>query len=174
MIILLVLVLLLFIAAALDFYCGKIPNILILIGCCYGGIRFLIYGDMLSHVPGIIFPIIILFPLFKIGVMGAGDIKLFSLLGFYFTFMESIFCIFTAFVLGAVVSGLSFVRHDNFVERMTYLFSYLKECLTLGHFRYYYLDSKGKRISNSKENQSKIHLAIPILISVLLRIGGIL
>ena len=172
--ILIILVLLLFLAATLDFYRGKIPNVLIVIGCCYGLIRLLYYQDIIRFIPGILFPIIILFPLYKIGVIGAGDIKLFSLLGFYFTFMETIFCIFIAFVLGAVISALSFIRYDNFVERMTYLFSYLKECLSLGHFRYYYLDSKGKRISNLKENQSKIHLAIPIFISVLFRIGGIL
>jgi len=129
---------------------------------------------MIRHIPGIVFPLIVLFPLYKIGVIGAGDIKLFSMLGFYFTFMETIFCIFAAFVLGAVVSVLSFIRYDYFFERMTYLFSYLKECLSLGHFRYYYLDSKGKRISNLKENQSKIHFAIPIFISVLLRVGGVL
>ena len=129
---------------------------------------------MIRHIPGIVFPVIVLFPLYKIGVIGAGDIKLFSMLGFYFTFMETIFCIFAAFVLGAVVSVLSFIRYDYFFERMTYLFSYLKECLSLGHFRYYYLDSKGKRISNLKENQSKIHFAIPIFISVLLRVGGVL
>ena len=172
--ILIVLALVLCLAAVLDFYKGKIPNILILAGSCYGMIRLLYYQDMIRHIPGILFPIIILFPLYKIGVIGAGDIKLFSLLGFHFTFMETIFCIFTAFVTGAVISAISFIRYDNFTERMTYLFSYLKECLSLGYFRYYYLDSKGKRISNIKENQSKIHLAIPIFISVLLRIGGIL
>lgn len=172
--ILIVLILLLFFAAAWDFYRGKIPNILIVTGGCYGLIRLFLYQDIMVHIPGIVFPIAVLFPIYKIGVIGAGDIKLFSLLGFYFTFMETIFCIFTAFVIGAVISVISFIRYDNFVERMTYLFSYLKECLTLGHFRYYYLDSEAKHISNIKENQSKIHFAIPIFISVLFRIGGIL
>ena len=44
----------------------------------------------------------------------------------------------------AFASVISFVRYENFVERMTYLFSYLKDCICRGHFRYYYLDSKGK------------------------------
>lgn len=172
--ILIILVLLLFLAALWDFYRGKIPNILLLAGGSYGLIRLLLVQNMVTHIPGIVFPIVLLFPLYKIGVIGAGDIKLFSLLGFYFTFMETIFCIFTAFIIGAVISALSIIRYGNFVERMTYLFSYLKECFTVGHFRYYYLDSEGKHISNIKENQSKIHFAIPIFISVLVRIGGIL
>ena len=37
------------------------------------------------------FPIILLFPLYKIGTLGAGDLKLFSILGFYFTFFETFF-----------------------------------------------------------------------------------
>lgn len=172
--VLIILVLLLFLAAILDFYRGKIPNILVFIGCCYGMIRLLYYQDMIYHIPGVLFPVIILFPLYKIGVIGAGDIKLFSMLGFYFTFMETIFCIFMTFVLGAVVSIIFFMRYENFLERMTYLFSYLKECLSLGHFQCYYSASKGKQISNQKEDQSKIHLAIPIFISVLLQVGGVL
>ena len=56
---------------------------------------------------------------------------------------------------------------------MTYLFSYLKECFNTGHLQYYYLDSKGKQISDFAEDKSKIHLAIPILFSVLLYVGGV-
>ncbi len=172
--ILIVLLLLLFLAAVLDFYRGKIPNLLILIGCGYGMIRLLYYRDVFKSIPGILFPVVVLYPLYKIGVIGAGDIKLFSMLGFYFTFIETTFCIFLSFVLGAMVSVVSFIRYENFLERMAYLFSYLKECFLKGHFRYYYLDSEGKEISRSVENKSKIHLAIPIFFSVLFHVGGVL
>lgn len=172
--ILIVLVLVLFFAAILDFYRGKIPNILVLAGCCYGMIRLVYYQDIFSHILGIVFPAIVLFPLYKIGTVGAGDIKLFSMMGFYLSFMENLYCIFIAFVLGAIVSAISCIRYENFLERMTYLFSYLKECFFTGHFRYYYLDSKGKQVSHSVESKSKIHLAIPIFISALLHIGGVL
>lgn len=171
--ILIVLVLLLLLAAVWDFYTGKIPNIFIFIGYCYGMIRLMSVGEIIRFIPGILFPLMVLFPLYKIGVMGAGDIKLFSVLGFYFPFMEVLFCIFMAFLLGAFASVISFVRYENFVERMTYLFSYLKDCICRGHFRYYYLDSKGKTISGSGYNKSKIHFASPIFISVLLHVGGV-
>lgn len=171
--ILIVLVLLLLLAAIWDFYQGKIPNIFIFTGCCYGLVRLLYYGEVLKFLPGIFFPIIVLFPFYKIGVIGAGDIKLFSVLGFYFPFMESVFCIFTSFLIGAVISIISFIHYGNFGERMTYFFSYLKECIYLGHFRYYYLDSKGRRICDMKHDNSKIHFAIPIFISVLFHLGGV-
>ena len=73
-----------------------------------------------------------------------------------------------------MVSVISFIRYGNFFERMTYLFSYLKESFLRGYLGYYYLDSEGKQISHSIENKSKIHLAIPIFFSVLFHVGGVL
>lgn len=171
--ILFVLVLLLFIAAVFDGIKGRIPNVLLIFGALFGIFRLLYYRDFLSCLPGILLPMILLFPLYRIGVLGAGDIKLFGVLGFYFPFMENCFCIFIAFVLGAAASIFYFIRHENFYERMSYLFSYLKKCLFLGHFQYYYLDPDGKQISHSLECSSKIPLAIPIFISVLLHVGGV-
>ena len=172
--ILIILVLLSLLAAVMDFYKGKIPNFLILTGCCYGLIRMIYYHDVLKSVPGILFPIIVLFPLYKIGVMGAGDIKLFSMIGFYFTFMETLFCIFTSFVLGAVFSAISIVRHENFLERMTYLFSYIKESFFKGHFPDYYSNLNDSSTMQTNEEKTKIHLAIPICLSVFLHVGGVL
>ena len=119
-------------------------------------------------------PIIVLFPLYKIGVLGAGDLKLFSVLGFYYPFLKLAFCILTAFIIGAILSVISFMRYDNFYERMTYLFSYLKECFCTGQFRYYYMDKEGRKTPKSIENKSKIHFAIPIFFSVLFHIGGVI
>lgn len=172
--ILIILVLLSLLAAVMDFYEGKIPNLLILTGCCYGLIRMIYYHDVLKSIPGILFPIIVLFPIYKIGVIGAGDIKLFSMIGFYFTFMETLFCIFTSFVLGAVFSAISIVRHENFLERMTYLFSYIKECFFKGHFLYYYSNLNDNSAMQTGEGKTKINLAIPICLSVLLHVGGVL
>ena len=172
--ILIILVLLSLLAAVTDFYKRKIPNFLILTGCCYGLIRMIYYCDILESVPGILFPIIVLFPFYKIGVIGAGDIKLFSMIGFYFTFMETLFCIFTAFVLGAVFAMISMIYYENFTQRMTYLFSYIKECFFKGHFLYYYSNLNDCSATHTKEEKTKIKLAIPICLSVLLHVGGVL
>lgn len=170
--ILIVLIALLFIAAILDFYKGKIPNALVLSGCCYGLVRLLKDGNVINYIPGILFSIIMFFPFYRIGVIGAGDIKLLSMLGFYFSFSELIFCVFASFAIGALVSIISFIRYDNFFERMSYLFSYLNECFRVGYFQYYYLNSKEEAYKD-KKSLSKIHFAFPIFISVLLHIGGV-
>lgn len=137
-------------------------------------IRLLYYQELFKFIPGILFPLVVLFPLYRLGVIGAGDIKLFSMVGFYFPFMKLVYCIFTAFVLGAFFSVVSMVYYRNFSERMTYLFSYLKECIGMGQLQYYYLDSMENQISKSMDDKSKIHFAIPIFISVLFQVGGIL
>ena len=171
--ILIILVLVSFLAAVLDFIKGKIPNLLILTGCCYGLVRMIYYQDVLKSIPGILFPVIVLFPLYKIGVIGAGDIKMFSMLGFYFTFMETLFCIFSAFMMGAVISVFSFIRYENFTQRISYLFSYLRDCFFAGHFRFYYSDAGESVGLPAEESKSKIHLAIPIFLSVLFHVGGV-
>ena len=170
--VLIVLVLLLFVAAVLDFYKGKIPNVLTLTGCCYGLVRMVWYQEILKFIPGILLPVVVLFPVYKIGGIGAGDVKLFAMLGFYFTFRETVFCIWLAFVLGAVISVISFIRYKNFMERMTYLFSYLKDFFLTGYFQHYYSNFNKNQNSDFEEYKSKIHLAIPIFLSVLFYVGG--
>ena len=170
--ILIVLVLLLFVAAVFDFYKGKIPNVLILTGCCYGLVRIIWYQEVIKFIPGILLPVVILFPIYKIGGIGAGDIKLFAMMGFYFTFKETVFCISLAFILGAAFSVISFIRYKNFMERITYLFSYLKDFFLTGYFQHYYSNFHKNQNKHLEEYKSKIHLAIPIFLSVLLYIGG--
>lgn len=164
--ILIFLLLILLLAVICDFYKGKIPNILILAGALIGTI-FLCYGcdlgEILTHIPGILFPVIVLFPLYKIGTIGAGDLKLFSILGFYFTFFETLFCMFGAFWIGAVISLFVLLWHRNLQERIEFFVNYLKECFSSGQFQYYYLKS------NEEENRkTRIHFSLPIFISVIL------
>ena len=68
----------------------------------------------------------------------------------------------------------SFLRYGNFVERISYLFSYLSESFLTGHFRYYYSNASAGPEFRLEEDKTKIHFAIPIFLSVLLHVGGVL
>ena len=114
--ILLVLVLVLFFASLWDYKKRKIPNLLIGVGFIYGLMRIFYYQNFLTHIGGIVFPILILYPFFKIGTIGAGDIKLFSLIGCYLSFMEVLYCMFLAFVVGAIVSLMFMQKEGNFTD----------------------------------------------------------
>lgn len=170
--ILIVLVLVLFFASFWDYKKGKIPNLLIVIGFIYGWMRIFYYENFLTHIAGIVFPILILYPFFKIGTIGAGDIKLFSLVGCYISFMESLYCMFLAFAIGAVVSFVAMRKAGNFTDRNSYLITYLKKSLSRNQFRYYYRNIEGEKPSEEEQKKSKIHLAMPIFISVCIHLGG--
>ena len=170
--ILIVLLLVLLLASLWDYKKGRIPNLILAIGAIHGLLRVFYYQNFLSHIPGILFPILILYPLYKIGTIGAGDIKLFSVMGFYLSFMETIYCMFLAFVIGAVVSLIVQKNNGNLADRISYLLSYLKDAFLNGKFRYYYQDEAGNILSSEERKKSQIHLAFPIFISVLLHLGG--
>ncbi len=138
----------------------------------YGFIRLVYYQNFFIHIPGILFPVLLLYPFYKIGTIGAGDIKLFSIIGLYVSFTESLACMFMAFMISAVYGLISLGLSKDWKERVAYLISYLKDCIQIGHFRYYYVDSFGKKLSQKEEKQTKIHLTIPILFSVLIHLGG--
>ena len=172
MLILLILVLVLFFASLWDYKKGKIPNLIIAAGFIYGLMRIFYYQNFLTHIWGIIVPILILYPFFKIGTIGAGDIKLFSLIGCYLSFMEVLYCMFLAFVIGAMVSLVFMQREGNFADRISYLLTYLKNSLNQNQFRYYYHDIEENKLSEEEIRKTRIHLATPIFISVCIHFGG--
>ncbi|MCX7921656.1 MAG: prepilin peptidase [Clostridia bacterium] len=86
-----------------------------------GGIPFSFYGTIL--------PIIVLFILYALRMLGAGDIKLFSALG---AIMGSKFIAFSmaySFVSGGVIGVFILLANKNGIQRMKYLFQYLLSCL---------------------------------------------
>ena len=164
--ILAILFVILLLASFGDYKYGKIPNHLILTGLIAGGIRLLVREDIfdiLRYLPGMILPLFLFYPIYKVGGIGAGDIKLFSLLGCYFPFMQSMVCIFASLFLAALLSLIKMAYYQNFMERMEYLFSYIKESISSGKFLYYYNTSS----LNDKTERSQIHLAIPIFFGAL-------
>lgn len=93
------------VAVITDLRFGKISNRLILTGIGVALIRRLLQEGCVGLLTGVIqisFPVIILYLFFLIGALGAGDIKLFSLVGGFVNFRELVTCIMAAFVLGAV------------------------------------------------------------------------
>ncbi len=93
------------VAVMMDIKSGKISNRLIFWGLCVALVRRLwVEGSvgLLTGVVQISLPVIILYLFFLAGALGAGDIKLFSLIGGFVNLKELMTCIIAAFVLGAV------------------------------------------------------------------------
>lgn len=170
------LLVILLLAAILDFYKGKIPNYLVVTGATVGVLRLFLKKGLWSavlHIPGILFPILILFPLYKRGTLGAGDVKLFSMMGCYFPLMETATCMFVSFLFGAVFSLAILCKNHNLTHRFTYLWEYLKESFATGKFNFYYKNQEEQNPNQILNQESKLHFAFPIFLAALLHVGGI-
>ena len=115
------------IAMLMDLKYKRISNRLILGGMGIALVwRFCSEGFLgaFTAVLQISFPVIILYLLFWLDILGAGDIKLFSLIGGFVNFKILVWCIIYAFVIAAVfASGLvvcSVVRRDWRCHRMCF------------------------------------------------------
>ncbi len=155
-------------SSAVDLRRGKVPNILTA-GICAGGIILrLLTGERLSWMSlyGFLLPALLLFPLFCLHMLGAGDIKL--LCAFGLTLEEKILpCMVWSFVTGALISVLVFLRHRRlFTARLLYLRSYLRILR----------DSPGHPPSYRRGGLEKLEnfpFTIAVLGSILLYAGGV-
>ena len=156
----------------MDIRWGIVPNRFILVSFILGILRITgIEGwqGIWFHIPSVFIPLLLLFPLYCIGVLGAGDIKLFSMMGCFLSLKEMMFHILFSFLIGAVISLFLLLWRKNFMSRMTYFFSYLLNCVLTGHISFYYSHSLRKENSLEEKKASVLHFTIPILLSFLLQ-----
>lgn len=120
-------------AVVTDIKSGKISNRLILTGLGVSFIRRLLKEGGVGLLTGVIqisLPVIVLYLFFLIGALGAGDIKLFSLIGGFVNLKELITCMIAAFVLGAVWSVVKMLVNGSFISSMragsTYLWDRMR------------------------------------------------
>ena len=163
---------LLFFAAVWDLWKKKIPNSLVITGFVLGWVRILLKPDtesIFNHFIGIIFPFFICIPLYLMGTLGAGDIKLFSMLGCFLSAKEALYCFWLSFALAGVFSFIFLIKKKILISRLKYAGSYLLDCLRRGRLKNYYPSGEAGQIM--RENSS-ISFAFPVLISTLIILGG--
>ena len=95
-------------AVVMDFGNGRISNRLIVSGLIWG-LAFRLLGEgsagAVHFLMNISIPVILLFLLFSLCILGAGDIKLFSIAGGFLTLTQLCYLIPVAFVVGAVIGA---------------------------------------------------------------------
>ncbi len=119
----------------------KIKNILILPLILIGIAIGMINGNVLDCVYGMLIPLI-LFPLYALKMLGAGDVKAFCALGTLFGFSMSIRIIAFSLVAGGMIALGFMLFNKNFVERFRYLFEYLKSCFLAKKVLQYHFGGK--------------------------------
>lgn len=159
-------------AVLMDLKTGEIANgwivILWLAGFLTNGMGYGMRG-ILSFLIGTVLPILLLFWLFHFRMFGAGDIKLFSALGGFLGPAAILKCICLSLIFGAILSIGIFIICGNIRQRLFKLTTYIKHI--------FLLKIQGKTTvpvpyRDGKWGMECIHFSVPILLAVLLWIGG--
>ncbi len=149
----------------LDFTTGKVSNKLILIGLLLSFVFTVVVNkhSIIYYFLGVFLPIVLLLIIFVIGGIGAGDVKLFAVIGGFIGYQGVFQCIIVSFIFGAIIAIFKLLLERNLIKILRNISLYL-----FGIFQ-------SKQIQTlEREKSNTIHFTLPILFSVLCYIGGIL
>lgn len=159
-------------AALTDLKTDHIPNGLTMFGVVTGLTGGLLYrSNLMQSAASMLLAFLLLYPLFKIGALGAGDIKVFIMIGSFVKIKDMIVVLVAAFVIGAVFSLVKLLIEHNGRERICYFLSYLTDVMRARQWKIY-----GENMVQDYQlyRTNKIHFTVPILFGTALRIGGII
>lgn len=136
-------------AVGMDLRSMRISNRLILMGLAISLIRRVLcdgIGGLFTGIFLISFPVILLYLLFLAGALGAGDIKLFSLIGGFLNFKELMWCMAFAFLFAAIFSLAKLMYHGTFFQSMKHVAGYAYSVLQGNREKYQPLSMQKGRI----------------------------
>lgn len=110
---------------------------------------------------GVCTPVLFLFLLFYCKMIGAGDIKVLSILGGFHGWKFSLKVFLIALVYGGIWSIFKLTAHHNWRERFLYFYEYLNEILYIK-----------KRISYRQVSNVDKRSSIPFCIAIALAYGS--
>jgi prepilin peptidase CpaA len=148
----------------MDFVTGKVSNKLILPGLLSGLVFALILDGtrgLEEYFMGVMTPIVILILVFAIGGIGAGDVKLFAVIGGFIGAQGVFQCILASLMIGAVISLGKILINKTFFACFNNLINYISKTYYMQKYQIY-----------KREKNNTIHFTLPIFISVLIYMGG--
>lgn len=151
--------LLLSVAVWTDVKTCRISNRLIIGGLSLGLLsQFYAYGvwGMGVFLVNVSIPVILLYLLFLMRALGAGDIKLFSVISSIWNLKIACITIAAGFLAAALMSFCKLIYYRNLFSRLYIFWNYLCQTLVSGKIEKYPRDMHGK--------QSIIHFSVAILI----------
>lgn len=125
-------------------------------------------NSTIDSIIGMIVPILILIPLFILRMLGAGDIKLFCVIGLFLGPNAVIKTMIVSFIVGSIFAIIKIIRNQNIKQRARYFIQYMKNiCYGAGVV---YYDPKGDNYTNA------VHFSVAIFIALCHRLyfdGGV-
>lgn len=154
-------------AVVMDMRSQKVPNTLIYFAWITGGAWqwwSLSWQGSLRCIAGWALPVLLLFPLFCLRMLGPGDIKLLSALGGIMGPAAIGKCIVISFIFGGILSVGLLIICGNFISRLRYFTEYLHVTINEKKVQSYYLP--GARPEN-------LHFTVAVFMGVVLYAGGV-
>ena len=133
-------VVILTVAAACDFFTKRIPNLLIIIGYVTAFATMLIlYGleEYYIYIIRAFWPIPALFIFYFLKALGAGDIKLFSVISIFCPTFFLIRFIILSFVTAAAWGIVKLLITKELHIKMIGMMGHIKQCMNTGEFSHY-------------------------------------
>lgn len=158
----------LFVACFFDYRYQKIPNLIpisVLILGIEESIRQGGMEDLAVYIVRVILVTAVLYPVFRIGGLGAGDVKLFGVSAGFFPMEKMIWFLFVAFLIGGVISLVRMILWGDAKERMSYCIHYFLDVLRSGKWTLY------KQFNG--DTHTGICLAGPMFLSAAFCLGGL-
>jgi hypothetical protein len=153
----------------MDYLRGIIPNEIILVMCAAGVTDSFLNGGMINVLYFVIKAVVVtalLYPVFRIGAVGAGDVKLIGICSGFIS-KDSILCfLFFSMLIAAVFSIIKICIKGNFRERFTYLGNYVSEIIKNGRVKRYCENNEELRTAG-------VCLSGPVMCSMLMHMAGI-
>lgn len=150
----------------MDFKGEKVSNRWIVFGICLGvfwEIRSFGATGIPRFAAGFLLPLFLLYPLFFIRALGAGDLKLLAVIGGFLGVRDLIPCMVFTFCFGACMALAILIARRSLAARLHYFFQYFQRLIRTGEILPY--GEPGRRPEN-------FHFTAAILPGVLFWLGG--
>lgn len=109
---------------------------------------------------------LVLFPLFRLGMIGGGDVKLIAVSSGYFPGKDAVIFVIMVFVLSAIPALVKIIRSGSIGSRFGFLGKYIKSCM---------IRKEAGMYMSGKEDRIRAGIAMsgPVLASAVLHWGGV-
>lgn len=144
-----------------DLQSGKIPNCLIVTGLsCALFYQWMEYGFIgwVMFLGGCFLPVLVLGGLYYFRMIGAGDIKLFCMIGGFIGPEKCLECMILAVLFGGIISLMSAIRCKNLGQRLIYLGTYISDWTECKVWKSY---------MDGVDENAKFCFSVPVMLSVL-------
>lgn len=149
----------------------RIPNLCILLGMAAGLIQTAVsctWGELICALGAAAVLFLAFYPFYLLGALGAGDVKLFMMMGCYQALIGTdglIQYMFVTMILAAISSIIKMIVYTQSRERLLYLVRYLRKAILTGAVDAYEIDKT--------QRCCVVRLSIPAFISFILMCIGV-